>query len=54
MRVILGQPEGIRISCSPIQLHNIRQQLWDSGILAIYECIFFRVNSILYPTVCHL
>jgi hypothetical protein len=30
----------IRISCRPIQLHNIRQQLWDPGILAIYECNF--------------
>jgi hypothetical protein len=45
MRVILGQLEGIRISCSPIQLHNIRQQLWDLGILAIYECNFFISRS---------
>jgi hypothetical protein len=45
MRVILGQPEGICISCSRIQLLIVRERLWDPGILVICECNLFISRS---------
>jgi hypothetical protein len=45
MRVILGQPEGICISCSQIQLLIGRERLWDPGILVICECNLFISRS---------
>jgi hypothetical protein len=39
IQVILGQQEGIHISCSPTELPIVPQRLWDPGIVTIQEVV---------------